>query len=98
MGAIQSGILYFVYTASSLLGATYVTKTLGARNALTVGMFLYCFYIGCFLIATSYESIQFGAAVIGAILGGIGGGFLWTAQVCIGMLFLKVSIAICLII
>lgn len=80
-GAIQSGILYLTYTASSILGATYVSKKLGARNALILGMFLYCAYVGCFLFATMSQKIETTAAVIGALIGGIGGGFIWTAQV-----------------
>jgi MFS family permease len=39
--------------------------------------------VGCFLIATvaaSSTNIAHGAALVGAAIGGIGGGFLWTAQ------------------
>jgi len=82
IGAIQSGILFLSYTSSSLLGATYMSKKLGARNALICGTCLYCAYVGCFLFATlNNERTQAVAAVIGALVGGIGGGFIWTAQV-----------------
>ena len=40
IGAWQSGILYITYTASAVLGATYVTKVLGGRNAIMTGMTL----------------------------------------------------------
>jgi len=81
IGAIQSGILFLSYTSSSLLGATYMSKKLGARNALICGTCLYCAYVGCFLFATlNNERTQAVAAVIGALVGGIGGGFIWTAQ------------------
>jgi len=83
-GAWQSGILMFTYAASSLLGATYAVKTLGARNALILGMGSYCFYVGCFYVATvlgdQHPDQQAGAAYLGAAIGGIGAGFLWTAQ------------------
>lgn len=83
-GAWQSGILMFTYAASSLLGATYAVKTLGARNALILGMTSYCFYVGCFYVATilgdQHPDQQAGAAYLGAAIGGIGAGFLWTAQ------------------
>lgn len=83
-GAWQSGILMITYAASSLLGATYAVKTLGARNALILGMGCYCFYVGCFYVATAigedHPDAQATAAYVGAALGGIGAGFLWTAQ------------------
>ena len=40
-GAWQSGILYITcYTASALLGATYIVKRAGARNSMWFGMAL----------------------------------------------------------
>lgn len=82
VGAWQSGVLYFTYTASAILGATYITKRLGSRNSIIAGMALYCVYVGCFLIATvaSTTNLANGAALLGAAIGGVGGGFLWTAQ------------------
>lgn len=83
-GAWQSGILYIAYAASSLLGATYAVKTLGARNALMLGMGSYCFYVGCFYVATllgdDRDDLRVAAAYLGAAIGGVGAGFLWTAQ------------------
>ena len=81
-GAWQSGILYLTYTASALLGATYIVKQAGARNALWFGMTLYCAYVACFWVATTImeEEGQRIAAWTGAGIGGIGAGFLWTAQ------------------
>src|SRR5688572_19514259 len=51
-GAWQNGILYITYTASALLGATYVVKCNGARTSLTAAMALYCVYVVCFWAAT----------------------------------------------
>jgi hypothetical protein len=83
-GAWQSGILMITYAASALLGATYAVKTLGARNAMTLGMAFYCFYVGCFYVATLLgdEHVETKATVayLGAAIGGIGAGFLWTSQ------------------
>jgi len=81
-GAIQSGILFFCYTASALLGSTYVTKRAGSRQALVYGMGLYCVYVGCFwlaTLATSQVMVKM-FAWGGAAVGGVGAGFLWTAQ------------------
>ena len=83
VGAWQSGILYFTYTASALLGATYIVKRAGARNALLFGMVLYCAYVACFWVATLHSAdpdIERLAAYTGAAIGGVGAGFLWTAQ------------------
>lgn len=83
VGAWQSGILYFTYTASALLGATYIVKRTGARNALFIGMVLYCAYVACFWIATVHSTdpnLERFAAYTGAAIGGVGAGFLWTAQ------------------
>lgn len=80
VGAWQSGMLYITYTASSLLGATYITKNLGSRNAIMAGMMLYCAYVACFLVATEFVNVETEAALLGAAIGGVGGGFLWTAQ------------------
>jgi hypothetical protein len=80
-GALSSGVLYLTYTLSSVMGATYVVKKLGSRNAMIVGMSLYCCYVGCFWAAVSFPNIAVIAVVSGASIGGIGAGILWTAQV-----------------
>jgi MFS family permease len=81
-GAWQSGILFISYTASALLGATYITKRAGSRKALFYGMALYCIYVGCFWLATlaTTEEGKRLYAWTGAGIGGIGAGFLWTSQ------------------
>lgn len=80
VGAWQNGILYIFYTTSAVLGATYVVKQLGPRNSLMTGMALYCVYVGCFLVAVLSPFIERPAALFGAAVGGVGAGFLWTAQ------------------
>jgi hypothetical protein len=70
------------YTASALMGATYIVKRAGARNAIWLGMALYCAYVGCFWIATRQDDLETQrlVAYTGAAIGGVGAGFLWTAQ------------------
>jgi MFS family permease len=67
------------YTLSALLGATYVVKRIGSRNALMGGMTLYVAYVGCFVVALHVEQAKL-AAYTGAAIGGTGAGVLWTAQ------------------
>ena len=80
VGAWQTAILYFTYTGSAIFGATGVVKVLGGRDALVAGMGLYFFYVAAFLAATLLPEYQREIAYFGAGLGGIGAGFLWTAQ------------------
>jgi MFS family permease len=80
VGAWQSGVLYLAYTLSAVMGATYVVKRLGSRNAMILGMTFFCMYVGAFLIATVWPSTLKVAALTGAAIGGIGSGLLWTAQ------------------
>lgn len=80
VGALSSGVLYMAYTLSSVLGATYVVKLLGGRNAMILGMSMYVVYVGCFWVAVSFPEIEAVAAIGGAFVGGVGSGILWTAQ------------------
>lgn len=80
IGALQAGMTYLCYTLSALLGATYIVKKLGSRNAMILGMMHYCVYISCFFIATSSPQDERAASLTGAIFGGVGAGILWVAQ------------------
>lgn len=80
IGTWQSGVLYLSYTGSALCGATYCCTRLGPRNALAMGMALYCAYVGTFWWATSQPNAAYWVAPLGAFIGGIGAGLLWTAQ------------------
>ena len=55
-------------------------KQLGARDALYVGMGLYCVYVGCFVLALLWPASKHVVALLGGAIGGVGAGFLWTAQ------------------
>ncbi|GAX22536.1 hypothetical protein FisN_14Hh159 [Fistulifera solaris] len=79
-GNIQSGILYMSYTGSALLGATYSVKKFGPRDSLVAGLALYCVYVTAFWMASSFPSFAQPASFLGALVGGVGAGLLWTAQ------------------
>jgi MFS family permease len=55
-------------------------KNIGAKKSISTGMRLYCIYLGCFVTATLFPSLKKISVVLGAMIGGISGGFLWTAQ------------------
>eukprot|EP00560_Eucampia_antarctica_P004678 CAMPEP_0197836650 /NCGR_PEP_ID=MMETSP1437-20131217/29613_1 /TAXON_ID=49252 ORGANISM="Eucampia antarctica, Strain CCMP1452" /NCGR_SAMPLE_ID=MMETSP1437 /ASSEMBLY_ACC=CAM_ASM_001096 /LENGTH=498 /DNA_ID=CAMNT_0043442991 /DNA_START=9 /DNA_END=1505 /DNA_ORIENTATION=+ len=81
IGTWQSGTLYISYTASALLGSTYVTKVLGARNGLALGMSLYCIYVASFILSIeATKGFSMAIAVFGGLLGGAAAGIMWTSQ------------------
>jgi len=81
LGTWQSGCLYISYTLSAVFGATLIVKRLGPRNGIFTGLVIYCVYVACFLIASLVpDTAKWPVAITGALIGGVGGGFLWTAQ------------------
>ena len=64
--------------------AAYIVKKVGPRNGLLYGLIIYCVYVACFLVAAvipdSHDAWKWPVALLGAAIGGVGGGFLWTAQ------------------
>jgi MFS family permease len=79
-GAWELSLFHLIYAASALLGATYIVKQLGSRNSMMLGMVLYAGYVTLFWLALLLGTFVNEFAVLGAFLGGIGGGFVWTAQ------------------
>ena len=82
LGTWQSGTLYITYTLSAVFGAAHIVKQLGSRNGVFAGLVIYCVYVACFLVVAVLETDKYKwpAAIVGAAIGGVGGGFLWTAQ------------------
>ena len=79
VGAWQSSMLSLSYMISAMLGSTYLVKRLGARNAIQQGMLLYCTYIASFWLASGYPRVKAASALIGAAIGGLGAGVVWSA-------------------
>ena len=89
VGNIQSGVLYLSYTLSALLGSTFVTKLMGARNAMILGMVMYTTYVASFIAAINVsQSFRMPIAALGGAVGGVAAGILWTAQ---GAYFARVT-------
>jgi len=80
LGTAQNSVLYLSYTLSALFGSTYVIKTYGPGKSIILGMTIYCIYTASYVVATAIPSIKEVAVITGGLIGGIGGGFLWTAQ------------------
>jgi hypothetical protein len=82
-GAKQLVLLHVIYAASSLLGATFCVKQLGARNSMILGMGLYTAFVGCFWISLLFKGSSLFVnvfAIFGAVVAGTGGALVWTAQ------------------
>lgn len=83
VGAKQSSVLYLSYSASALLGSTWIIKKVRPVNGLILGMGLYSVYVGCFILAVlqmDHPVIAEVTALLGAAVGGLAGAILWTAQ------------------
>jgi len=56
-----------------------VVKKYGARDSILLGMSLACFYMASFWLARTFPEFELTILLLGAGIGGIGAGFLWTA-------------------
>lgn len=79
-GAWELSLFHTVYAASAVCGATYVVKEFGARNSMVLGMGLAASYVACFWFSLLWNFAEKGLAILGALVGGVGGGLVWTAQ------------------
>lgn len=80
LGSQSSGTLYVFYTLSALTVAASLVRRTGSKWALAGGLWLYCFYVGSFLVAYEKPHYKTPAAITGSVLGGFAAGWLWTAQ------------------
>lgn len=81
-GAIQA-TLYTVYTLSSLLFANLFISELGSKGTIVMGLCMYCFYSGAFLVShflTKGSTLQWVIVLLATAVSGLGAGGLWTAQ------------------
>ena len=77
VGSEGSSLLYFFYTFSALLLAKPAVRHLGAQRAVLAGLMGLLFYVTGFLTALYGGD---GFYFVGACIGGIGAGLLWTGQ------------------
>eukprot|EP00656_Telonema_subtile_P037798 TRINITY_DN4216_c0_g1_i1.p1 TRINITY_DN4216_c0_g1~~TRINITY_DN4216_c0_g1_i1.p1 ORF type:complete len:493 (-),score=108.54 TRINITY_DN4216_c0_g1_i1:146-1624(-) len=80
LGSLQTALLYTFYTLTALFGAKLVVNRTGYKWGVVAGLGLYVVYVGSFILAAYFPSIEWIAACIGGSLGGVAAGFLWTAQ------------------
>lgn len=80
LGPLTLGVLYVVYTLTAMCGATLVVGSIGPKWGLVAGLAVYCFYVASYLLASAVPELKWPAGLGGAAIGGVGGGFLWTAQ------------------
>ena len=80
LGGYSSGTLYVAYTLAALTAAPGVVQRLGAKWALFSGLAVYCAYVLAFVVAVAVPAVKWPVALVGSVVGGVGGGCLWTAQ------------------
>jgi len=81
LAGTQLGTLYIVYSLTALFASAALVTTFGTKWSLFVSTSLYCTYVACFLLTNfDDETLKWTFALIGAIIGGIAAGNLWTAQ------------------
>jgi len=84
IAAVGNGVLYFMYTFSSLLLAVPLVEIYGPKKVLALGLWMYCFYLLAFGIIVANPNFSTGAkyvfVFVGSTLGGIGAGGLWSAE------------------
>jgi len=80
LAGTQLGTLYVLYVLTALFASAALVSVFGSKWALVTGVFLYCFYVVSFAVAAIFPSIAWPAAIIGAVIGGVAAGNLWTAQ------------------
>ena len=82
LGSRGSFVLYLLYTLSALLLAKPAVARLGAKNGVLFGLIAMMCYVGSFFFALNSTNSAAREVVwlLGAALGGIGAGVLWTAE------------------
>jgi MFS family permease len=83
LGSLILAIFNTMYVLTGLVFQSVVVEKLGMKGSLVTGTVLYCTFCLFFLLAfTSEESSfqQWCIAIVGALAGGFGAGFLWSAQ------------------
>jgi len=83
VGNICNALLYASCMLSALFLGPIVGSFRGPKLGLLFGMSCYVIYVLCFAISLFFDKESTGqstVAIIGAIIGGVGAGTLWTAQ------------------
>ena len=87
LGSYGVGVLYTGFTVSALLFAPAVVRTLGPRRAMVLSLSLYCAYVGSFIGGLALvrargadDELTWAVVLSGAVVGGVGAGWMWTAQ------------------
>lgn len=83
LGAFDLAFFNSMYVFTGLVLQSVVVHALGLKKGLFAGCALYCMYVLSFLLAMLMEpgtTGQWRVAIGGALLGGFGAGFLWSAQ------------------
>jgi hypothetical protein len=80
LGSYGGFALYAAYTTSALLLARPLLRALGAKDGVLWGLLALLTYVMAFTLAFTFVDYAAPIFIVGAIVGGIGAGALWTGQ------------------
>jgi len=92
VGVYQNAIVSVAFAFSSMFISTYITSTLGSKQALCLGLCMYTIFVICSCMQHLFRGysaiVSNSSAIVGALVAGIGGGVLWTSE---GVYFAQAS-------
>lgn len=84
LGSVSTGLVYTLYTLTSLLAAAPFVDYVGPRNGMTLSMVGFLLYLGCFVAGQAVDgsnySLECTVVIIGSICGGLSSSIGWVSQ------------------
>jgi len=84
LGSASTGLVYTVYTLTSLLAAAPFVDHVGPRNGMTLSIIGFLLYLICFVVGQaadgSNEYLEYTVVIIGSICGGLSSSIGWVSQ------------------
>jgi MFS family permease len=75
LGSVSTGLVYTLYTLTSLLAAAPFVDYVGPRNGMTLAMLGFLLYLICFVVGQAVDksnfSLEYTVVIIGSICGGL---------------------------
>ena len=84
LGSASTGLVYTLYTLTSLLAAAPFVDFVGPRNGMTLSIFGFLLYLISFVVGQAADgsnySLAYTVVIIGSICGGISSSIGWVSQ------------------
>jgi MFS family permease len=84
LGSASTGLVYTLYTLTSLLAAAPFVDLVGPRNGMTLSVTGFLLYLICFVIGQAADgsnySLEYTVVIIGSVCGGLSSSIGWVSQ------------------